>query len=90
MLILGLQGEAQLSRVISVVSTVGDTRGEGDVIRGSRNRRSGHFSLFLAPVTLSCQPSNIHPCFANTVFVTESVQKLTTSPHPPPLPDTGK
>ena len=59
MLILGLQGEAQLSRVISVVSTVGDTRGEGDVIRGSRNRRSGHFSLFLAPVTLSCQPSNI-------------------------------
>lgn len=39
-----------------------------------------HSSLLL---WLSLASRQIYPCFANTVFVTESVQKLTTSPHPP-------
>lgn len=38
-----------------------------------------HSSLLL---WLSLASLQIYPCFANTVFVTESVQKLTTSPHP--------
>lgn len=59
------------------------------MIRGCRNRGVDSFypSLLLCLSLASLQTC---PCFANTVFVTESVQKLATSPHPPPLPEAGK
>lgn len=87
MLILGLQGEGQLAEEISMMHILEDTRGKGacSVVPG---RGSRHVLPLLSLLPCFSFLASLHfffahffcPFFANTVFMTGSIQKFASSP----------
>ena len=88
MFILELQGEGQLSRVISVVSYSQGYKRWGRCDPWLQEQGSGQFLSFLAPVPVSRQPSNM-PLFCKHGVCDWKRSEACNFP-PPPTPSWGR